>query len=244
MVAINNKQNITFTALKFNNVKGMNIPEKFHTKLTFNDMPVDCFVSTKIEDTDFFTRVSDVKDNELGVGRYLKLDDELFNMSVNNFSDIKGVGSLLHLNQIITMVENNIPKIKLFALGSAIQFHSKFKFKSDFDKAAEIKDFIVKELFLNSEHRRAEELNNVRNMAKKWFAAINEGQSADIQLGNEILNEYIKVVDDKKLYLTDKYNPIQGMEMVLTRQSVNKNKDFFNKMFKKFGIDYQIDKGV
>lgn len=237
-----NKHDIAFTAIKFNKVRGLNIPERFHTKLTFNNTPVDCYITTKIENSDLLTRVSDKKDQELGIGRYLKFDDELFNMSVNNYSGIKGIGSLLHLSQIITMLENNIPKIKLYALGNAIHFHSKFKFKSDFDSSEKIKDFIIKEIFLN--HQKISELDKVREHARKWFAAKNLNKKTKIDCGNGIINEYIRVINEKGLYKADKYNPIQGMEMVLDKKSIKKYKDYFNKMFDNFGIDYHITKGV
>ena len=55
---------------------------------------------------------------------------------------------------------------------------------------------------------------------------------------NEVLGEYLdKVIAEK----SQKQHPINyTMPMTLTDENILKNKEFFNQLFKKHGIDYNV----
>jgi len=78
------------------------------------------------------------------------------------------LAEILRLTSIITMLENNIQKFRIFALNTASGFHTKYKFKPELE-----------------EHWR-------------------------------------------------------GINMVLSKEDVIKNKQFYNELFKKHGIEYKI----
>ena len=76
--------------------------------------------------------------------------------------------------------------------------------------------------------------------ALKWLDSDNIPKIEKIKQGNKLLYEYIAAVNKYKLNRDEDFILSPGFDMELKREAVIKNKDFFNKLFKKSGIDYQI----
>ncbi len=149
-------------------------------------------------------------------------------------------GEILRLTSIIEMLENKIKTFEIYSKDSAIFFHSKFKFEpaiktyNDRDyalntvinnKSGKYVDFRRRALaLLNATQRRPNDKNYQRELCKKT---------------NILLKEYIQRILRK--HGEYKHHPFNnGMRMVLTDKNILKNKEFFNELFRKHGIDYQI----
>ena len=64
----------------------------------------------------------------------------------------------------------------------------------------------------------------------------------NLKKASDIVTEYIEKVNTKKLSQEEReeYGFPSGFDMVLTREKILENKDFFNTLFKKYKVDYQI----
>ena len=231
-------RNITFERLKFKEVNNIQIPEKFSIKLQTPEEPLDVFVTTIPEKNDFLTRITDSNDKELGACRFCTDGNSFFNLSMNNFSEFKGIGSILHLSRIMTMIENNFKEIKLYSIGDAIPFHAKFKFAANFNNAEEIKDFIFQELFFKQANNSV--FGKVIKSAQQWFTNKSNDRDNQLRQGNRILDDFVQTIEQNQLYKDENFNLISGMDMKLERNTVLSQNEFFNNLLRKFGIDYQI----
>lgn len=157
----------------------------------------------------------------------------------------RGYGVVMHLMNIIELMENNFDKIKLIAMPNAVLFHGKCKF------APVLKDFhdiLTVMLAISKKNtKKYKDLKPVVDKAGKYFNEVYSTGSVsclndDKVYANEIAKEYLEIISAKKLSPEEKkeygLNPVMYME--LTKEEILKNKDFFNKLFKKFMIDYKI----
>ena len=151
------------------------------------------------------------------------------------------IGEILRLASIIEMIENKINSFKIYSKSSAVFFHSKYKFKPD------IKSFEERNKFLeNVAENPNQEYSKYKDSAINFLDRIaKRGKNAKAQRElckevNTFASEYINKVlsGDKKEY--KKYPFEWGMSMELTKDDVYQNKDFFNSLFEKHGIDYKI----
>lgn len=215
-------------------------------------------------DTDVFVRVdADYSANHFET----KIDDSEFqNIARNGFSIDKnkkllknggmdvwstkhrnhGFGVVMHLNNIMELFENDLDRIELYSMGSAVLFHGKCKFEPDFRDKDTIEDALY-EISLKDYKKfpqieksvdKAEEYLNEIAMTGGYHAL----DSDKIKYAKEIVSEYIEAVNKKKLTPEEKeeYGFASGFDMVLTKEKILENKDFFNGLFKKFNIDYEI----
>ena len=58
--------------------------------------------------------------------------------------------------------------------------------------------------------------------------------------GNKILYNYLQCVNKFKLNHDEEFQIYPGFDMVLGKEKVIDNMEYFNKLFEKFGIDYEI----
>lgn len=148
------------------------------------------------------------------------------------------LGELMRLSSIITMFENNIKQLDILSKDTAIYFHSKYKFQPNIT-AFHFRDNILKSIIENSKKpfdeitQRAVEL--VERLKQK---PPGEEQRAITRETNSLAKSYIEKVISNN---TQKENPINSpMDMKLTMETITGNKDFFNELFQKHGIDYEI----
>ena len=76
--------------------------------------------------------------------------------------------------------------------------------------------------------------------AKEWLNNNRLSKKAKIQEGNRILYEYLQEISRSGLNKMDEFEVPMGITMELTKKKILENKDFYNELFKKFNIDYQI----
>lgn len=146
-----------------------------------------------------------------------------------------GLGTCMHLVNIITMMENNIDKIELRASSSAIAFHTKLGFKPIgfmdnnmmFDNIRAIAKETAPELSKHSEDAKALLKTLMQPELKRKLA---------LKLIENYMRDAIKVKTKKE----QKYLLPSCVEMCLTQKDVLANKEKYNKLFKKYNIDYQI----
>lgn len=150
------------------------------TLRTKNEIFGELVVDTRIHEDGYNRLISEIK-NRMGktLGEEIfSIDNKnktMFGYLIETLPEYRqkgyGFGELMRLSSIITMIENNIQKLKITSKNTAINFHKKYKFQP-----AEI----------------------ASTAPKKY------------------------------------------LDMELTTQDIIENKNFFNELFKKHGIDYEI----
>ena len=161
-----------------------------------------------------------------------------FFIRVNNEYQRQGYnfGEILRLSSIIEILENKVKNFNIVSKDSAIYFHSKYKFKPNISSFKE-RDMLLKTVANN------EQFADLREKAVALQSKILEEKDSARQRdfckeANELINEFIQNVLANK---SEKEHPFNWvMRMTLTDENIMKNKDFFNALFKKHGIDYQI----
>ena len=148
------------------------------------------------------------------------------------------LGELLRLSSIIEMFENKVPEINIYSKDTAIYFHSKYKFKPD------LKVFSDRNNALNTiSNDTSKGFETFREKAKEIIRKIHDNQeNAEIQRQicvdcNSFVHDYIQkaMLDGYKHH---RFN--YGMNMTLTADDVIANREFFNELYQKHGIDYKI----
>lgn len=150
----------------------------------------------------------------------------------------KGVGEIMRLSSIMELKENHISAIELDALPEAIQFHSKYKFEPNLKK----KESTVAILESISELPKLDKESKTK--AKELIAQIHHNKppyteelnTNDEKAVNGFMTEYIET--HKNNWQDANFH--QLLPMKLTSERVQKNSDFFNKLFQKHGIDYVV----
>lgn len=147
-------------------------------------------------------------------------------------------GEILRLTSIIEMLENKIKNFKITSKDSAIYFHSKYKFEPAVTSFEDRKKLL--QTIVNDRSNGFEDLSLTAQRLNKYFQNRISWQSQQEfqKQTNKLLQEYIKRALDKKEI--DKHSFKWTMDMCLTEENVRKNRDFFNGLFKKHGIDYTI----
>ena len=243
------KNQPTFAQLhfrKFNNFNMFNdIKCKTAIKKDFGqNNPKDYFLTIENSYTpdEFVLEVEDIELNSIGKSQIsLKNNNKtLYNDSIDvskNRLKNAGAGTIMHLGHIITMMENNIDKIELYSLGQAVYFHSKFKFEPIIKNANDLRDCLQLNILPKMNDKRFE---GIVQKTKEWLNNETLSDSEKINKGNKILYDYLQTVNKQKLNHDDEFQFWIGFDMILTKDKVMKNKDFFNNLFEKYDIDYQI----
>lgn len=177
------------------------------------------------EEFAFFEGAKDIS------GLYIKVDDEYQRRGYN-------LGEILRLSSIIGILENKVKNFNIVSKDTAIYFHSKYKFQPNVATFYERNNLL--ETVANNKSAGFEEFTE---RAKKLLDEISlsgnaEEQRKHTQETNKLLSEYITKVLNNKEQKQHKFNFAMGM--TLTDENILKNKEFFNELFKKHGIDYNI----
>lgn len=151
------------------------------------------------------------------------------------------IGEQLRLASIIDMQENNIDNFGIHSVNSAIYFHSKYKF-IPWIKRFEHKISALNSIINNTTPETQEFAQSAQKLIKELS---NETPFTEQSKLNEKINNLLKTYITRIMSSPDpnnykKYPFSFGMDMVLTRENVFLNKDFFNALFAKHGIDYKI----
>lgn len=152
----------------------------------------------------------------------------------------KGTGTVLHLAKIITMLENNCTEIQIKSINTAVIFHAKNGFRSNLQNKKECHYALI--TMINAIFK-SEELAVPASKASDILTKLN--WSTDEV--NEVFNEFLDIICKLPKEISNSIHfKTSGMQdvlygMKLTKEDVLKNKDFYNNLFKKYCIDYQID---
>lgn len=154
------------------------------------------------------------------------------------------IGELMRLASIMELLENKGRQISIYSKDSAIYFHSKYKFLpniSQFENRDKILASIANE--------KAPDFADLAHEAKELINLVQKNKNNPAML-RELCNP-TNVLAQKYIYRAKQDSSPQlkhplswGMDMVLTRERIVENRDFFNKLFKKHGIDYRIVENV
>lgn len=150
-----------------------------------------------------------------------------------------GIGEILRLSSIILILKNKIQNFEIYSKPEAIYFHNKYKFSPAIKNFTE-RDNVLKTVIKNCTEKMSEFKTEAENLLNK---SIND-KTPEVQRNlciqtNELLKKYFDTIALKK----DEYksHPFDyGIRMILHSEDILKNSDFFNNLFKKHKIDYQI----
>ena len=137
-------------------------------------------------------------------------------------------------------MENKGNEIKIFSKNTVVYSHSKYKFKPC------ITQFYTRDKNLECiAADKSAEFAHFATKAKEFIKLIeNNKKNYPLQReltveSNKLIKEYIDLA--LKSEKPEKFHPfVWGVDMTLTRDDIIKNKDFFNNLFEKQGINYRI----
>lgn len=148
-------------------------------------------------------------------------------------------GELLRITSVMEMLENKASQIEIKSKDSAIYFHAKYKF-TPFEKNTDDSIRILKTIINDS----TEPFSDLKNKAKVTLETLENNlhnppvrQQLHIEINN-LADEYIKRA--LKTPQPNYHSFDTAMYMKLTRENIEKNKDFYNNLWAKYGIDYKI----
>ena len=150
-----------------------------------------------------------------------------------------GLGELMRLLSIAQMNENHSNLFRLYSRYSALGFHSKYKFQPN------IADFNIFDAFLKKiAAEKSPYMKDFVDTAQKFddenwtsVAFTNDW----INKANAFINDYLEKLAELKIPREKHYMAIPFyVDMKLSRENLLKNKNFYNALFEKHGIDYKI----
>lgn len=174
---------------------------------------------------------------ELSATQHVALYPEIDYMFIDTMASYyqnSGLGTCMHLINIIEMLENNINKIEFYATPQAIPFHTRLGFQptNKWDEGLSVN---IEKINNNT----YPELSEYSEKAKQLLASRFSYPVKTI-LGNKLMNNYtieaIKVLPREEL----EYLFSMATHMKLKSEDVIKNKSFYNELLGKYNIDYRI----
>ena len=148
------------------------------------------------------------------------------------------LGEIIRLTRIIQMLENKVKAFSISSKDSAIYFHSKYKFEPSVTSFKD-RDRLLKDV----REDRNPAFKDLAQKANEMTIKIQNTLSAEKQRflckkANELFSKYIKRAMSQNSIKQHKFN--WTMDMTLTYRNVKENKEYFNALFEKHGIDYKI----
>ena len=160
-----------------------------------------------------------------------------------------GYGELLRLASIIYMNENNLEKLSIFAMNEAIPFHHKYKLLPNiiFHKD-NIQDLLVN--ISRQKNPKFADLvvcakNLLENISMNDFGMNLQTEKKLLADLNSLVENYIDLADKNHLpWISSIRQPgvsfRMDLDMMLSRDRILQNRDFFNEKFRQHSIDYEI----
>ena len=208
-------------------------------------------ISAKIHKLDgknsnYVTLITDTAGNCIGFNSFSINTDSKFleGFDMNTYYKYRnknyGIGRLMRLISIMLMLKNKLNSIKIYSKHTAVYFHAKHKFEPAITRF-EDRDWVLQSIAEDS----SPEMETFSQKAKNYIKNLTKLRRVDmlqstLQFTSSLADEYIKAV----LNLGNnqyKEHPFKyGFDMLLTKNKILKNKDFFDNLFKQTGIDYKI----
>lgn len=243
MLNVKKISDISFGQLNFHKNGDRLVFDDFTCKDSNNE---DCFVKSEKDKLDNFketVKIYQTKDTKQHVAENknhfyneIKLIYDDYMETLNPTQYKKGYGSIMHLCNVMGLLENNYDEILFSSYRKAIYFHSKLKFEPKIKKLEDIKKHLQKDIL---DKDLPDDMQTFKEKALKIIQNVNSPQENLIKSGNTLINDFIQTVIKKDLD-RDKYGLFEGIIMHLTKEKILNNKDFYNKLFKNFHIDYLI----
>lgn len=147
-------------------------------------------------------------------------------------------GEILRLSSIIEILENQIDEFEIHSKPSAIFFHSKYKFEPAINRFDE-RDSALLSIIENSKEGFEEIKEEAEGLLEVSYRKKDpETQRQLCKDTNALLKKYIEKIQKTEYY---KNFPFKcGMRMILTRNEILKNREFFNSLFINHRINYRI----
>lgn len=150
----------------------------------------------------------------------------------------KHLGELLRLVSIIEMVENKVSQMQIFSRESAVYFHSKYGFEPNikrfFERDNALESIATNPMFVDLAQKAKFLINRVKECTS------NEGLRELCRMTSELTDEYLKRVRLSNLQKSNLHPFKYGFAMKLSMENILQEKDWFNILFEKHGIDYKI----
>lgn len=220
-------------------------------KFTINNKTLgELTVDNRIHDDGYNKLIAEIKNSngeELGheiysiedynksmFGYFITIKQDYRNSPSKNFR----FGEILRLSSIISMIENQLKNFGIHSKDSAIYFHSKYKFIPNITEFYQ-RDMTLKTI-ANDKNKNFEDFSKqAAEYLKILFQKLSGEEKRNMCKKTSLLaKEYIEQVLKNG---EEKYHPFDiGIDMVLPYDTLLKNKEFFNSLFQKHGIDYNI----
>ncbi|MDY6359085.1 MAG: hypothetical protein SPL73_06325 [Cyanobacteriota bacterium] len=193
-------------------------------------------------DHEILTQVTDTSGSVLGYYTYSidPIERKISYGILQTYPDFrsKGVGEIMRLSSLMELKENFIKAIEIDSLENAVPFHAKYKFLPDIKQrslALGFLDQIAKNPKIKKKYsKKAQELSfEISNGDECNPLTRNEAKKV-----NKFILKYIKA--HKANWQDAKFNDDQYLPMILTKDKIKSFSQFFNKLFKKHGIDYTV----
>ena len=186
----------------------------------------------------FETIVTNSKDDldRVAYSQFTLNRNYMFIESMHTNSSVRslGIGTCLHLNNIVEMFKNGIEVIELSASSTAIPFHLRLGFKPC--------DIWTDNMIRNLRYIASERDYRLKSFSESAKSILSSDYSKDLKarLANNLISDYI--TEASKFKDKDELKKLMrcATQMRLTRSDVLKNKDFYNELFKRYKIDYEI----
>ena len=145
----------------------------------------------------------------------------------------QGVGELLRLASIIEMNANNLDKMTLFSFAEAVKFHALYGFypnaKSSETITSILTEIIEQNKFQDLTCIASNMLDNINARGLKFLKPETQ------QKFNDFLAGFIARCPASDVPVLSK-----GINMILTKEKIKSNADFYNNLFEKHKINFQI----
>ncbi len=225
-------KDINFGSLKFRQINGVkmfknfNCVNKYGEKVSVSLQPVDGGFETVIKDAYGKITASDK-------GKYENGRIFVDILAVKSRESGKGLGMISHLMKLVSMLENGFSKIEFDAALDSYSFHRRFNYSSHMTS-----DFKMFDALGRFAKCREKSLSAITDEIKAFLKNPPSNSFELFKKSNSLVNRLIdksiqEKIDHKKL-------PDCSIPMILTRKKALDNKDFYNRLFEKFRIDYKI----
>ena len=205
---------------------------------------IDVMTCPKIENPNVLK--IQLKNNKESIGQeIIELTDNKksmfgFDIAVSKNHQKKSVGELLRLVSIMEMFENNKNEIEIYSKPNAIYFHSKYKFEPHINSFFNRDNSLISCIENRCNEMRSEQEEAVKLLEKIRTLTEVEDKRNYCKIVGSFIKRYIEKVltlpKEQQIFYPFDY----GFNMKLTKENVLKNMEFFNKLFKKHGINYKI----
>lgn len=158
----------------------------------------------------------------------------MFIDSMNSTQESKGLGTCMHLLNIIEMFENQINNIDLLSASSAIPFHTRLGFYPC-DKWENGLSENIERIVKNNIKGLETYTKSADRLLKSKLS--NEEKTV---FGNKLLFDYTKAAINKLSKSELEYLFLNETHMRLGKEYILNNKNFYNDLLGKYYIDYEI----